>query len=67
MALARIGPAAEAAVPALSKTLMDEDRYVRYFAAVALRRIGTAEANKALLDAMFTGRWCPITTTENMY
>ena len=67
LSLARIEPSANKAVPALTATLMDEDRYVRYFAAVALRRIGTPEANEALLNAMFTGRWCPITTTENMY
>ncbi|MEM7125322.1 MAG: HEAT repeat domain-containing protein [Chloroflexota bacterium] len=67
LALAKIGQPVNEAIPALVKTLADEDRYVRHFAAVALHRIGTPEAQKALMDAMFTARWCPITTTEDMY
>ncbi|MEZ4860388.1 MAG: HEAT repeat domain-containing protein [Caldilineaceae bacterium] len=67
LALAKIGQPAAAAIPALTATLADEDRYVRHFAAVALRRIGTPAAQAALLDALFTARWCPITTPETMY
>ncbi len=67
LALAKIGEPANEAIPALVETLADEDRYVRHFAALALRHIGTAEAQNALMDALFTARWCPITTPESMY
>ncbi|HZO88463.1 MAG TPA: HEAT repeat domain-containing protein [Chthonomonadaceae bacterium] len=67
LALAKIGLLANEAIPPLLETLEDEDRYVRYFAAVALRRIGTPEAREALLDALFTARWCPLTTGETPY
>ena len=41
-ALAKIGPAGEEAVSALGKLVRDENRYVRYYAALALKRIGDA-------------------------
>lgn len=41
-ALGKIGPAAEAAVPALINALADEDKNVRYLAALALGLIGPA-------------------------
>lgn len=67
LALAKIGQPVNEAIPPLIDTLTDEDRYVRHFASLALRRIGTPEALEALMDALFTSRWCPITTTENLY
>lgn len=67
LALAKIGQPAEAAIAPLLETLEDEDRYVRYFAGVALRRLATPESQRVLLDALFTARWCPVTTPENMY
>jgi len=67
LALAKIGQPAEAAIPPLLETLEDEDRYVRYFAGAALRRMATPQSQRALLDALFTARWCPVTNPENMY
>ncbi len=67
LALAKIGQPANEAIPPLLETLEDEDRYVRYFAAVALRRLSTPEAHQALMEALFTARWCPVTNAENMY
>ena len=67
LALAKAGPAAESAIPALAETLNDENRYARYYAAVGLRRVGTPDAREALLDDLFTARWCPITTKETPY
>lgn len=67
LALAKIGPSAEEAVPALAELMNDENRYVRHYAAVGLRRIGTPVAQETLLDALFTARWCPITTKETPY
>ena len=51
----------------LKTTLDDEDRYNRFYAALALRRIDTNPAKEALFDALFTARWCPITTVNNLY
>lgn len=67
LALAKIGAPDDNAIPPLVETLADEDRYVRYFAGVALRRLGTPAAQAALLDHLFTARWCPLTTKESMY
>jgi HEAT repeat protein len=67
LALAKIGQPTNEAIPLLLDRLEDEDRYVRYYAAVALRRIGTPEAHNAVLDALFTARWCPITNADNPY
>ena len=53
IALSKIaGPGAGAAVPALSKALRREERYVSFYAATALGRIGTGAARRALLDAL---------------
>jgi len=46
-----VGPAAHEAVPALAQTLIDDQRYVSFYAATALGRIGTHEARDALLAA----------------
>ena len=52
-ALARLGPEAKAAVPALSEALKDEEAFVRGYAASALSGIGPAAVpalSKALKD-----------------
>ncbi|MSS72237.1 MAG: phytanoyl-CoA dioxygenase [Candidatus Latescibacteria bacterium] len=66
-ALAHFGPAAEPAIPALREALTDDNRYAVGHAVSALRRIGTPEAEEALLDFLTATRWCPITTKESMY
>ncbi|MCZ6617138.1 MAG: HEAT repeat domain-containing protein [Gammaproteobacteria bacterium] len=65
--LAKFGQCAEKAIPALVSALDDEDRYNRFYAASALRPIGTPTAQDALVDALFAARWCPITTRDNRY
>lgn len=67
LALARIGPAAQEAVPALSGALHDENRYVRANAVDALNRIGTPEAQRALIDHLLGARWCYSTTPESLF
>ena len=67
LALAKIGPAAAAAVSALRSSLNDENRYVRFNAVLALQRIGTPPALDALWSDVHTARWCPITTKETPY
>ena len=54
-------------ISALRDALRDEGRYVQYYAATALRRMGTPEANDALWDSMLTSRWCPVTTKKSPY
>jgi len=66
-AIARIGPSAIEAVPALVGARQDSDRYARGWAALALRRIGTPEATSAVLDHLMAARWCSTTTTEYRY
>jgi HEAT repeat protein len=67
LAFAKIGQPAEEAIPPLLETLEDENRYVRYYTAEALRRMALPKAQDALLDALFTARWCPLTTGANPY
>ena len=45
-------PAANEAVPGLLETLTRDDRYVSFYAATALGRIGTRAAQDALLAAL---------------
>ena len=58
-ALTRVGPAAAAAIPALSTALQSDSAYVRGFSAEALSRIGTAEALQTLVPFLRTTRWFP--------
>ena len=67
LAIADAGPDAEAAIPNLLATLDDENRYNRFYAANALKGIGTPRANATLLDTLFTARWCPMTTPESTF
>lgn len=54
-------------LPQLSDALEDDSRYVRYYAATALRRAGTSEANEVLWNSMLAQRWCSLTTTSSPY
>lgn len=51
----------------LSKVLDDENRYNRFYAALALSRIDLAAARERLMGDLFTARWCPITTKDDRY
>ena len=66
-ALAKFGTLAEPAMPALVAQLGDEDRYVRFHAALALKQIQTPEAQDALFNHLFTSRWCALTTRGTPY
>jgi hypothetical protein len=57
LSLARIGPQAADAVPALTRGMTDENHYVRGFSVFALQRIGTPEATRALIRHLQTMRW----------
>ena len=67
LTLAKLGHPTDQAIPGLVGMLEDENRYNRFYAANALRRIDTYAAREALVNALFTARWCPITTRENQY
>ena len=67
LALCHLGEAGESAVAALLEVLEDENRYNRFYAALALRRIGTPKATNALMDSLFTARWCPLTSADSRY
>ena len=54
-------------VEMLSTVLGDENRYNRFYAGLALSRIDAEDARRKLLDALFTARWCPITTKDDRY
>jgi len=51
----------------LQLALNDENRYVRFNAALALREIGTRRAQEILFDYLFTSRWCPLTTSDSTF
>ena len=55
------------AIPNLILILADENRYNRFYASLALSRLGTTEAREALINDLFTSRWCPITTNKTPY
>ena len=65
--LAKLGTAAEPAIPALVAQLEDENRYVRFHAAVALKQIKTPAAQEALFNYLFSSRWCALTTNNTPY
>ena len=66
--LARLGARAAAAVPDLAEALRDTDnRYVSGHSATALQRIGTLEAQAALIDYLNAARWCSMTTKESTF
>ena len=67
LSLAQVGPAAEAAVPALADALHDENRYVPGYAIEALERIATPAAISVLLPFLKTARWCPHTSPASIY
>ena len=43
----------------------DRDRYNRFYALVALRRLRDPVATEALMDALFAARLDPVTITGN--
>jgi HEAT repeat protein len=69
ISLGQLGPGAAAAdnvVGALAALMpSDCDRYNRYYAAIALRRLGTGEASEVLLDALLAARLDPVTINGN--
>lgn len=67
LALAQIGTYSDQALPALLSTFVDTDRYNRFYAHLALSRMDHEKAREALLDALFTSRWCPLTNSEDRY
>ncbi len=67
LAVIKLGSSAASATQQLVPLLEDENRYNRFYGELALRHIGTTEANDILLDALFTARWCPVTTKDDRY
>lgn len=65
--LAKLGSRAEPAIPTLVERLEDENRYVRFHAALALKQIKTQAAQDALCHHLFASRWCALTTSERPY
>ena len=65
--LAMLGPIAEPALPTLKAQLEDENRYVRFNAALALKEINTKEAQEVLFNHLFSTRWCSLTTRDTPY
>ena len=66
-ALAKLGTLAEPAIPILIEQLEDENRYVRFHAALALKQIQTPTAQDALFNHLFASRWCALTTRGTPY
>ena len=66
-ALAKLGTLAKPATSTLIAQLEDEDRYVRFHAALALKQIKTPEAQEALFNHLFASRWCALTTNDTPF
>ncbi|MEE2754677.1 MAG: phytanoyl-CoA dioxygenase, partial [Candidatus Latescibacterota bacterium] len=62
-----LGSLAAGAVSQVASVLDDENRYNRFYATLALRRIGTPEAQDRLIDALIVSRWCPITSKDDLF
>ena len=55
-------------IPLLVEKLMNDDgRYVRFYAATALKRINDKKAEEALFHALLLSRWCPNTTADTPF
>ena len=67
LGIARGGKADGAALENLTSVLADENRYNRFYAALALSRLPIDCARDLLMDELFTARWCPITTKDDLY
>ena len=65
--LAKLGTLAEPAIPTLVAQLDDENRYVRFHAALALKQIKTSESQDVLFNHLFASRWCALTTNNTPY
>ena len=61
------GPPDDELVPSVARALVDPNRYTRYYASTALRKIGTAQARRALVEALELARWCAITSSSTPY
>ena len=61
-------PAADT-LDGLAQMLNDENRYNRFYAVDALRSLSstTPEAQKMLIDYLFTARWCSLTNAESTF
>ena len=58
LALARLGLAAAPATGALVESLRDGNHYTMGYAVEALERIGTPEADRAIIRFLEIARWC---------
>ncbi len=67
LALARLGPAAAPALDQLLEALRDGNRYTMGYAVEAIERIGTDNAKDALIRFLKISRWCPLTSTKDLF
>lgn len=69
LALRGAGRVTDGSVSALERMLKDDNRYNRFYAADALRQLlpVAPEAGPALMDYLFTSRWCPLTDSTDRY
>jgi hypothetical protein len=67
LSLARLGPQAAEAVPALCQALDDPNRYVRAHAMEALKYIDTDDAKAGLIRFLERSRWCTTTLPVNQF
>jgi hypothetical protein len=65
--LSKMAPPDDELVPSVARALVDPNRYTRYYASTALRKIGTAQARRALVEALELARWCAITSSSTPY
>ena len=67
LSLGQLGQYTDGVENGLAEVLKDEDRYNRFHAGMALRRIDHPRTREVLFNSLFTARWCPMTNAENIY
>ena len=65
--LSKMAPSDDELVPSVARALADPNRYTRYYAGTALRKIGTAQARRALVEALESARWCAVTSSSTPF
>ena len=65
--LSKMAPPDDDLVPLVAPALDDPNRYTRFYASTALRKIGTARARRALVEALEPARWCSTTSSSTPF
>ncbi|NKB65929.1 MAG: hypothetical protein GKR89_02600 [Candidatus Latescibacteria bacterium] len=66
-ALSKMAPPDDDLVSLVAPALADPNRYTRYYASTALRKIGTTRARRTLVETLESARWCATTSSSTPF